>query len=225
VKGNRVVRTHLHDDPMSAATEKAADFLRENGRNLAIGLGVVVVVAIGILVWNSTRSGGETAARGLLGRAQASLAQGQVEGAAGQLDELVRRHGGTVAGRQGYLLLGEVELRRGNHTAAEGHFRGFIGKSSSSDYFWSAAQRGLGVALENQGKHADAARAYEAALTGPIGDNEKGMALLDAARARILAGDTAGAHAAYDRVVKEFPATRAAATAKVRQAEMGPAAP
>jgi TolA-binding protein len=119
--------------------------------------------------------------------------------------------------------MGDVELKRGNPAQAETHFRAFLGKSSSSDYIWTNGQRGLAVALENQAKYKEAAKAYEDLLRGPLGDEEKARALLDAGRAHGLGADTAAARAAYERITKEFGTTRAAVQAKIHLAETGAA--
>jgi TolA-binding protein len=219
VTRNRALRGSVHDDGLAAALARAADLANREGRNLALGAGAVILVAIGIVIFRSNMSGSEKAASAGLAEAHAAFTQGQTEVAATTLAPVIQKYSGTKSGTNARLLMGDIELRRGNVAAAEEHFKAFIGKTSSSEYMWANAQRGRAVALENLSRFADAATAYEDILKAPVGDEEKAHALLDAARAKSLAGDSAGAWAHYERILSEFATTRAAAQAKVFKAE------
>jgi predicted negative regulator of RcsB-dependent stress response len=221
VSRHRVIRQNVHDDRLQHTGEQMMDFARTNGRNLAIGLGVLVAVLLGYFAFQAMSKGGEEAAGMELLQARNDFDQNLLDPAATRLQSLIQRHGSTPSGVRARLLMGDVELKRGNAAQAEAQFRSFLSKSSSSDYVWTNGQRGLAVALENQSKFKEAAKAYEDLLKGPLGDEERGRALLDAARAHSLGGDTAAARAAYDRITKEFGTTRAASQARIYLAETG----
>lgn len=213
------VRQNVHEDRFSA--EGVADFARNNGRNIAIGTAAVLAVLAGVFFFQSSSSGNERAAALALLQARTDFEQNQMDPAATKLSQLISSYGGTTAGTRARLLLGDIELARSNPAAAETHFKGFLAKHNSSDYIWSNGQRGLAVSLENQSKFKEAAEAYAALLKAPLGDEEKAHALLDAARAHKLGGDTTAAQAAWDRIAKEFSTTRAAIQARIHLAEMG----
>lgn len=197
------------------------DFARTHGKNLAIGLGALVAILLGYFAFRAMNKGGEEAAAMELLQARSDFDQNLLEPAATKLQSLIQRHGGTSSGVRARLLLGDVELKRGNAAQAEVQFRTFLSKSSSSDYIWTNGQRGLAVALENQSKFKEAAKAYEDLLKAPLGDEERAHALLDAARAHNLGGDGSAARASYERITKEFGTTRAAVQAKIQLAETG----
>jgi predicted negative regulator of RcsB-dependent stress response len=221
VSRHRVVRQHVHDERFQHAGTDIVDYARAHGRNIGMAFGALVVILGGIYLFQTTSKGSEKAASMELLQAGTDYDQNLIEPAAGKLTQLLQRHGGTPSGTRARLLMGDIELRRGNPSAAEIQFRGFLSKTGSSDYIWTNGQRGLAVALENQSKFKEAAKAYEDLLKAPLGDEEKARALLDAGRAHSLGGDTAAAHAGYERIVKEFGTTRAAVQAKIHLAETG----
>jgi predicted negative regulator of RcsB-dependent stress response len=158
------------EDGMAGMTARAQDFLSGSGRNLAIGIGVVLVAAAGFFIFQETTGGAEKAASGMLAEARSAYTQGQVEQAAGTLTTLLQQHGGTRSGTKARLLMADVELRRNNPVAAEAQFRAALAKSSPSEYLWFNAQRGLAVSLENQSKFAEAATAFEGLTRAAVGN-------------------------------------------------------
>lgn len=219
----KLLRTDAHDTTLEDASLKAYDFARSHGRNLAIAGGVLVALVVGFILLESSRSSSDRAASSQLALAMADVNANQPDAAAQKLTDLLTRHGGSAAGNRARLYLGDIELARGNAAAALGHFDAYLGKVSSSDYFWTAGQRGKAVALENQGKFAEAAAAFEALAGGKLGEEEKARALLDAAQARARASDTAAAVALYDRIIKDHPFSRSIGAARLGKAELAAA--
>jgi predicted negative regulator of RcsB-dependent stress response len=221
VSRNRIVRADVrHENELEALWFKAVEIAREHGRNIAIGVGVVALAVAAILLVQRGQAGAESVASTQVSLATRDIEANQIDAAAARLTDVVSRHGGTPSGNRARFFLGELELRRGNAAAAEAQFQAFLGKVGSSDYFWAAGQRGRGVALENQGKHAEAATAYESVVKGNISDDERARALLDAARARRLGGDSAASLALAERVIAEYPATRSIGAARTLKAEL-----
>jgi predicted negative regulator of RcsB-dependent stress response len=221
VSRNRIVRADVrHENELEALGFKVVEVAREHGRNIAIGVGVVALGIAGLLLFQRGQAGAERAASTQVSLATRDIEANQVDAAAAKLTDVVSRHGGTPSGNRARFFLAELELRRGNSAAAEAQFQAFLGKTNASDYFWAAAQRGRGVALENQGKHVEAAAAYESVVRGNVSDDDKARALLDAARAKRLAGDTAGAVALAERVIAEFSFTRSIGAARTLKAEL-----
>jgi outer membrane protein assembly factor BamD (BamD/ComL family) len=224
VSRQKLLRTEPHhDDALQMASLKAYDLAREQGRNLAIGAGVVVAIVLGAIFFESSRKSSDAAASSALALAISDVEANQPDQAATKLTDIVSRYGGSPAGNRARLYLGDIELRRGNAVAAQAQFDAYLGKASKGDYFWSVAQRGKAVALENQSKYAEAAAAFEALAGAEMGDEEKARALVEAAQARTLAGEKPGAIALYDRVIKEYPFTRSVAGSRQSKAELSAA--
>lgn len=218
---NRIVRADAHhENELEALGLKAVDIAREHGRNIAVGVGVVALVIAGLLLFRANQGSADRTASTQLSLATRDLEANQLDAAAAKLTDIISRYGGTPSGNRARFFLGELELRRGNAAAADAQLQAFLGKVGSGDWFWAAAQRARGVALENQSKFAEAAAAYEAVLRGNVSDDDKARALLDAARAKRLAGDTAGCLALAERVIAEFPASRSIGAARTLKAEL-----
>ena len=216
----KLLRETHHDDALQAASLKAVDFARDQGRNILIGVGVLVAIVVGYALMESSRNSSNDAASSQHALALVDVDANNTDGAAQKLTDIVSRHGGSEAGKRARLYLGDIELKRGNAAAALGHFESFLKGTSSGDYFWTVGQRGKAVALENQSKFAEAAAAYEALAKGSMGADEQAKALIDAAQARLSAGDRPAAVALYDRVIKEFPTSRSIAAARQGKAEL-----
>lgn len=207
-------------DDFGAASLKVYDFARSHGRNMAIGAGVLAALVIGVVLVQSSRTSSNEAAASQLSAAMIDVNSNQLDAAAQKLTDVISRYGGSAAGNRARLYLGDIELKRGNAAAALTQFEAFLGHVSSSDYFWTAGQRGRAIALENQSKFAEAAKGFEALATGPMGEEERARALIDAAQAHVRAANNAAALASYDRVLREFPFSRSAAVAKIGKAEL-----
>ena len=219
-------RDHLVSHPVAAAHEhepaaQVVDFLQDNGRNLLIGVAVVAVVVVGAILYRSSTSSADKAASAAVAQAYDRLTKGQNDQASASLNEVVQKYGGTRSGNQARMLLGNLELGKGNAAAAQPQFSAFLSHSSPTDYLWSGGQRGLAASLENLGKPAEAAAAYEKLLQAPLGDEERARALLDAARTWGDAGSKDKGVALCDRVIKEFGTTRSVTNAKLLKAELG----
>jgi predicted negative regulator of RcsB-dependent stress response len=208
-----------HDEGLEAASIQFLDYIQTNGRNLAIGAGILLLLVLGYFGMKVTQGGSNAAAASQLALAMRDVQANQLDPAAQKLNDLISHYGGSASGNRARLVLGNVELRRGNAAAAQKQFDDYL-SHAGSDFLKTGGVRGRAVALENQAKYADAAHAYEALAKESIGDEEQARTLLDAARSRTLAGDSAGATADYDRILKEFSQTRSAAAAKQRKAEL-----
>ena len=219
-------RDHLVSHPAASTHEhepaaQVVDFLRDNGRNLAIGAAVIVAAVVGTVLYRNSATGSDKVASAQVAQAYDRLVKGQNDQASAALNDVIRKYGSTPSGNQARLLLGNLELGQGNAAAAQTQFSAFLGHASASDYLWSGGQRGLAAALENQGKPAEAAAAYEKLLQAPLGDEERARALLDAARAWGDAGSRDKGIAACDRIIKEFGTSKSVANAKLLKAELG----
>lgn len=217
---NTVVPRGATGGSVSNSAEQMIDFFRDNARNLAVGVGAGLALAVAVAFWQNSQATSDKAASVLVTQAYDEMAGNQLDAAASRLNDVLSRYGGTKSSTRARLLLGNLELYRGNAAAAATQYDAFLSKTGASDYLWSGGQRGRAVALENQSKFAEAAQAYEKLLSAPLGPDEKAHALFDAARAWNLAGNKDKALAALDRITKEFSTTRVVANAKMMRGEV-----
>jgi Tfp pilus assembly protein PilF len=128
----------------------------------------------------------------ILSRVSLMLRQGQLEGAAIEIEKALSRED---AGPGAILLLGILKMQRGDLPGAEEQFRALTaGYPGLPEGFLD-----LGLALRRQGKFADARAAYEAGLLArETPELHLNLGVLD----ELYLGDKAGARAHYRRYVE-----------------------
>jgi tetratricopeptide (TPR) repeat protein len=202
------------DDRLGATVKWA----QANRRSLTMAGVVVAIVAIGLWFTISANQRRQTfAARELL-QARATADAGNLPLAMNDLQQIVERYGGTRAGEEAALTLGQLRLLQDQPELAAAELEAFAARAS--DQFRDQAYGLLGTALEQAGRPADAARAYLDAADATPHDLVAAQLLLDAARAFASAGDTAGAADAYERILRDLAETGAVTEARLRLAEL-----
>ncbi|MEB3323616.1 MAG: tetratricopeptide repeat protein, partial [Synechococcaceae cyanobacterium] len=143
--------------------------------------------------------------------------------ASSDLSSIVSSFGGTAAGQEAQLLLGEVRLRQGQAALAVTELQRFVDGGPSLEYRAQAYDL-LGVALEQTGQLMAAGSAFERGADA-AGQAQYGLMsanmLLNAGRSYAAAGDTTAAIRALERVLADHEETTAASEAKLRLAELG----
>ena len=194
------------------------EWIRANSRFIGIGAAIVVVVGGGWWVYTQSRVKKEQNAAQSLFLAKQSMAAGNLVLAQSDLSKLVSRYGGTSAGAEGAMILAGI------------------------DYDQAKYQEGITV-LENAAKGAPAP--MEVQLRSLIGDGymsmknapsaakefdraadlashvlEKATQRAKAARAYMVAGDTAKARQIWAELATDEKNPSVAAEAKVRLGEL-----
>lgn len=171
------------------AGENLGDWLRAHARPVGIGaIAVVAVAAVLYFVRQSNETKELTASRSLV-EAQRSIGSGNLPLAAADLQKLADRYGSTRAGKEGRILLAQVQLQQGKVTEA----LQTLDAVGSAGVLQASVHALRGAALEQSGKAAEAAAEYlKAASTAQLkaeGESYKA----DAARAYLAAGNRAEA--------------------------------
>jgi tetratricopeptide (TPR) repeat protein len=203
--------------------EEGEDWLewaQQYGRTLAVGAGVVVVLAAAVWLYVSSARRKEAFASQALTQARASAESGNLPLAATDLARLVERFGGTRAADEAVVLLSQIRLLEGQRDQAVTHLQEFV-RGGRPDHVKASAYALLGGGLEDQGKSREAGEAYREAARYARIDFMRAQYLLDAARALSAAGDTAGARQALSEVLERLGDIPQAAEARVRMAELG----
>ncbi len=199
-------------------------WMAQNGRNLAIG--VVMVVALGAAFWwyRVTQDRKEAFASQALEQARAAAESGNLPLAASDLARVHDRFVGTKAGDQAAILLAQVRLTQGQVAEAVNALQSFVA-GRHADYVEASAYSLLGSGLEDQGRLREAADAYRRASESARLDFLKAGYLIDAGRVLAAARDTAGARAVLAEVLEQYGQLDQSAEARVRMGELGGVAP
>jgi predicted negative regulator of RcsB-dependent stress response len=191
---------------------------RSQNRYIAAGVGLALIA---LIVWFVMMSGQrkEQFASRALDQARAIAEQGNLPLAASEFQKVISTYGGTIAAQEAVINLNQVRLINGQQELAAVNLQDFL-KGQAAPQFRSPAYGLLGRALENAGRHADAAEAYVNASKAANFDYLKADLLLDAARAYADAGQRDKAEGAYRSVIKDFAQTSSKVEAEIRLAEL-----
>ncbi len=203
-----------------ATDEGVVEWIVHRKRGLTIG--AASLAAIAVVAWfmvTSAQRKEAFAAQALDGARQASEA-GNLPLAATELQRVVDTYRGTTAALEATLSLNVVRMASGQDQLAADGLQAFLEKNPPKEVA-SRANLLLGGALENLGRPAEAAAAYEKAAELAPMDFAKADALLQAARAYSTSGDTGRAAAVLRSIIQDFPETAAVVEAEVRLGEMG----
>jgi tetratricopeptide (TPR) repeat protein len=201
---------------------KALDWIKGHRNPLAAGAAIFVVVAASVWFMVAAQQRKEAFAAAALSNARAIAEAGNLALAASDLSQLARTYGGTAAGEEAVILLGQIRLSEGQSESAIEELNSFI-ESGPSDQFRAAAYALLGNSLDQAGRYAEAADAFRTAATAAWYDFLRAEYLIEAARVSELAGDTSAAVATYEDVIRNFSDEAESVTeARVRLAELRP---
>src|SRR5256884_3385887 len=134
------------------------------------------------------------------------------------LSQVVENFSGTHGAQEASILLAQARLAQGQTQQAIEVLQRSAPKADK--YFRAQTYGLLGAAYENALRPKDAATAYEAAAAAALYPFLRAQFLSDAGRARLAAGDTAQALAAYRTITEKLDSTSAAGGAKGRGGEL-----
>jgi len=181
------------------SAENLADWVRAHGRQ--VGMGALAVVAIAAVLYfvrasNETK---ELAASRALTEAQRSVGSGNLPLAAADLQKLSDRYGSTRAGKEGRILLAQVQLQQGKVAEA----MQTLDAVGSAGVLQSSVHALRGAALEQSGKPAEAAAEYLKASSTAQLKAEAESFKADASRAYLTAGNRAEALKIWEAIATD----------------------
>jgi len=224
VKHHKMTKRQIKEDALVTAAFRATEIWERHGRTiLVIGAAIVLVAILAIFI-TRTRAQSEERAQGELYRAVLAMNQGDYVSAGPMLKELIDNSAGTRSARDAERFLADVQAAQGKYAEAAAGYRKYIGKAGGDGVAALAGYWGLAAALESDKQFGEAAAAYLEAAERSETDNERGRAMLGAARSYMRAGQNDKAIETYQKVVllplAEQPILDAA---KVRLGELEPA--
>jgi len=203
-----------------AAQRDWGEFIRTHAREVAYGAAAVVIVAVAVWLYVTSEQRKQLFAAQALAAARADATAGNLPLAANDLQRLLDRYGGTRAADDAAVLLDDVLLLEGQTATAVQNLQKFVTKGHPKDIEGSGWSL-LGSGLESQKKFKEAAQAYLKVAEVAPHDFLRVQGLLDAGRVLAIAGDSAGARAAYTEVLQKYGELAQAAEARVRLGELG----
>jgi predicted negative regulator of RcsB-dependent stress response len=163
-------------------------------------IGVIVLGVAGGGLWLAQRSAQIKETRGgeALLLAESAYATGGPAAAQAELQKVYTRYAGTAAGTQAALLSAQWYYEAGQADSGLMAVEAGLAKAPAFQRSGLLAMQAAGKSMK--GDHAGAAADFEAAAAATVLDAERDSYRMEAARAFVLAGDTASAERIYSDV-------------------------
>ena len=228
VKNQKMTKRQMKEDSLVTAAFRATEIWERYGRNILVGLGVVVLLGLLVFFVLRTRGQAEEKAKGEVFRAMVTLNQNDFTTAIPMLKQIIDEAPGTKSARDAMLMLGDAYAAQRNPKEATTWFQSFLDKARGDAGLEYAGYLGLAAALEDQGEFAKAADAYAEAAKRGASVNDRGRAMLAQARSLLHGGQKQKAIEVY-KATAAIPGldltTRDAARVHLGELEAAPTAP
>jgi predicted negative regulator of RcsB-dependent stress response len=207
------------DDAFVAGVLESTVWAKRHGRTLIVGGVLLALLLLGFLFYRSQAAATRERSAMELERVRATLLTGNTTLAAQELQAFVNQYGGTPAGREARLLLGQALFDEGQPQQAIEAVERLA--RDPDEPLGAAAAFLAGAAHEALGAPQQAETLYLRVADDARFDFQRLEALDKAARLRITAGNPAGAAELYQRAIDMIPPERAADRSlyRMRQAE------
>lgn len=218
---NRLTRQDIKRDEVMEGLSRAALFLRDNARLLAIGLALVFAVLAGVVIWQTLAEGREVKANDMLGAAleAAATSEDGLAGVEDRFNEVVETYGSTRAGAIAHAYLGTLAAEAEDFDRARQHWDRLL-DAHADDAIAAMVERNL-ISLDRaQGRHEELAQRLRDALASGESALGADSVLYELAATLEELGQVEGARETYDRLIEEHPTSIYASQARERAASL-----
>ncbi len=209
----KLSKRQLKEDWFTAFMLNSKQQFEENWQYWAIGAVAIVLAVVGMTYYLNSKEDANRLAATQLSLASTQYRQGNSQVAILTLADILTKYGGTSFAEQATFMLGKVNLETRNYEEAKHHFEMYLQKYPADPLNRAAALAGLAVALENQGKYAEAAENFASAAndypeSALLGDLHTG-----AMRNYLMAGQVDKARIHFNVINEKFKGTDLASSA------------
>ena len=185
----RLTRRELKQDPLLEGVYRAQHWWQQN-RAAAVRYGLFAIVLLVVVYkWSDWRGDKEAAASTAVGIAHIDFGLANYRDVVDLLAPQVEEYAGLSSFEQGLYLLARSELFLGDSAQAEVHYRLFLEEYDADPLIRAGALAGLGIILEGQGDHSQAAELFGRASRSAPTNSMKVRYALYAGRNHLLAGE------------------------------------
>ncbi len=210
----KMTKAELRHDPIREELEKIVNFIIKpdiNKKEKQIGAGILVIIAIGIFYYFSSRPKYDANAQLMLIQSMETMYNISDTTSAKQVEafltRLTQQYGNTLSGKKAFYYLGVLYYKKGNKKKAQQYFQKFL-KFSIPDPLLKASAKGyLGTIYMDTGDYTTAFRmVYEAYQAAPL-KSLKAFYLYRAANIKEMQKSYIEAVSLYKELTEKFPAS------------------
>ena len=217
----KITKHQMKEDKLVTIAFRFTEFIQKRSKEFLIaGAAVVVVVLIVLFLISSNRSRNQKAAE-LLGKARVELESGEFQNGLADLQDVLRRYGGTKAAAEARYLLANSYYYSRDYDQALRYFQDFIKKYSKADpMVLSGALAGVADCYMQKGVFEPAAEYYLKAAEKSSDEFSAPDYLLSAAQAYKQANQPDKAKELYERIIQKYPAAKNVSSVRMELAEL-----
>jgi predicted negative regulator of RcsB-dependent stress response len=194
------------------------DWMQENARVLTATAIILVALLLGAYLYRGTQASKAEKAEQALGRAEQSIASGNLPLAQTDLRRVVTAYNGTSAAATAAMLLAQMSYDQGKYQEGIDQLEK-TARTGAAKPLRSSLQALIADGYMGLGKPAEAANRYEEAAAEARFDAEKAQHLASAARAYVASGNTEAARKIWEKLAND-PTGATAGEARVRLGEL-----
>jgi len=203
---HRLTKHDLRTDAFTTGVFRAREWAEQNVRTVAIAVGAVIALVVGVWALTSHFADRKLDAQRLYGEAGIEMRSGNFAVATALLQRLIDEHSGAPVAGPGCFQMGHLHFLERSFDDARVAWERYINDYGDDPLLVAAAWAGLGAIEEQANFPANAIVHYEQAIdvdpTGPQAPDY----LRRLIRAAVASGDSAKALSAFDRLEKDYPA-------------------
>ncbi len=189
----RITKKELKQDEFLEFLYKAERFIRQHSKILTyVSLGIVVVVVLGVMMYNS-RQNAEMQAATELGAAQQLYDQEQYQQAIDQLESVVTIFQGTNSAGVAVFFIASAYDRLGNSEEAASYYEQYLDRYDDDPLLSTSALASLGAIRAAEGNYQEAQDLYRRAIRRAPHRFLAQQYTVDAAEAAFGAGNASNA--------------------------------
>ena len=159
----RISKKEMKQDEFLEFMFTAEQYIRRNAKMISyIAVGVIAVVVIGIMMYNSKQAA-ETEEAAAVGAAQALYDQGNYQQAIDELQPIIEDYRGTQSAGVGVFYLGSAHNRLGNDEQAIEYFELYLDSYDNDPILSASAMAALGAFQAENGNYSEAATQFRRA--------------------------------------------------------------
>lgn len=184
----KITKKEIKRDPLLETVYKGQQYIEDHGKQLTrVGGGILAVVLLVVIV-QSSRSGAEAEADGILASALSHQNAGNNTSAIADLDQLIDQYPSTNSGAAALYYLARIQLSEGDYAEARTNIESFVSSGSSASLKAGAYQM-LGEVEEVEKNYSAAARNFELASDYAVAEISARRNLMKAAALFLKSGN------------------------------------
>jgi tetratricopeptide (TPR) repeat protein len=153
----------MRDDPVLDFLLQSKEFVKKHGNSLTIGLVAVVVLVVGLSIYNNSGKANEDKIQSSFGKAMISYDNQEMDKAAENFRIVAEKYPNTAQGLQSAYMLGSIYFDQGKYDDAKKFFE--KATKDRKEFVGAQAIEGIAACYEAKGDNANAVKYLEKALS------------------------------------------------------------